>query len=367
MRPKSTIQLAATGGSLSSQTSGPAEVRRLPRDRADVVAAAPLAVRAGDGPGASRPVAVIWGGDSQRTQSARESADSLCESVEAFGCEAMLVAAGEMTAATLVDGGARLAVSAVLDGRLADGGVQELCATLGIACAGPPAAAYRASADKAICSTLLRRAGVAVPEQRVISRSALYMLGIGAALPSIAAELGPHVVVKPLHGHAGLGVRPVDGFDGIPPAVLSAFNYDDAVVVETAVRGMECTVLVTGAAHEPWAAGIAEVLYDDKGNPSRSAAWARRFVPMMPADGAQRNAVVSAARTAARAVGSAGLASVDMILDEDGTAWVFDVDCMLDWSRSGRLAACLASNDVTAEQLTASLLTEAATPVRRAA
>lgn len=314
-----------------------------------------------------RKTAVLTGGDAQRAYRANASAAAICGSLSALGFEPVLVELGVDTATDLLDSGARLIVDATLDGRVADGAVQELCDALGLTYVGASAGAGRATADKAICSALLGKAGVPVPKQHAFSRSAIYMLGLGTILSSIATELGPQVVVKPRHGHAGLGVRPVGDLVYVPDAIRSAFNYDEEVVVESAIDGRECTVLLSGTAGELWAVGIADVIYDDGGEAGRSAAWARSYAPISPIAADQLQTLTATARRAALAVGCDGLVKVDLIIDAEGTAWVFDVDCTVDWSPAGCLAACVASNDVAEPQLMAALLAQASTAERQAA
>jgi D-ala D-ala ligase C-terminus len=105
----------------------------------------------------------------------------------------------------------------------------------------------RASADKAACSGRLAEA-VATPRQKVVSRGSTYTLGVRATLPRIAVQLGAH-------GAAGPGVRIVDDIEVVPAAVLSAFNYDESIVIESAISGREYTVLVSGDKEELWGVG----------------------------------------------------------------------------------------------------------------
>jgi D-alanine-D-alanine ligase-like ATP-grasp enzyme len=310
-------------------------------------------------------VAVVCGGDAQRSYRADASAAVVIEALSDIDRQPVVVELGMNTAQALVDSGAQLVIDATLDARVADGGVLEICGALGLAYAGAGPGTRRACADKAICSASLAHAGVLVPPQRALSRGALYMLGAGIALPKIAAGLGSQYVIKPRHGDAGLGVRMVYDVDGLPGAVQSAFIYDEAIVIERLVSGRECSVLLSGSEGELWAVGIADVFYEDGAQAARSAAWARSYAPIAPISTDRLQAVTAAARRAAHALGCRGLAKVDVVIDEEGAVWVFDVDCAIDWSPSGCLAACLASNDVTESQLMATLLGQV--PIRRQA
>ena len=311
------------------------------------------------------PVAVLAGGDAQQAPQANTSAKAIVKALASLGHRSFQLELGPTADADLLASGARIAVNAALDCRLDDGGVQELCDALGVTCVGASANAYRASADKAACSGRLAEAGLATPRQKVVSRGSTYTLGVRATLPRIAAQLGPSVVIKPRHGAAGLGVRTVDDIEVVPAAVLSAFNYDDAVVIESAISGREYTVLVSGKKKELWAVGIAEVLYSDFD--SNAAGWNRTYQPVSEVAAARLQSATETARAAADAIGCTGLATVDLILDESGTEWVIDVDCMIDWSPNGRLSACLATNHLSEQELLASLLDQGAPPARLAA
>jgi D-alanine-D-alanine ligase len=310
------------------------------------------------------PIAVIVGGDAQRHYAARDNGRAIAQALVALGCEPVIVEAGRSLAARLQACGALTAVVAVLDGRLADGTVQELCRDLGIVCVGPPTHALRTCADKALASDRMADAGVSVPAQRSFTRAATVAAGVGAVLPRAMAELGEQVVIKPRWGHAGLGVKRVEAGTAAA-AITNAFNYDNAVVVEHAVDGQELSVLMTGALDEPMAIGISKVSYES--DEASAAAWARRYVPANDLLADVRRVAVRTARDAASALGLAGLTTVDMIVDATQTAWVIDVDGMLDWRAEGALAACLASSDLTEPQLLASLLRDVGASMRLAA
>ncbi len=316
----------------------------------------------------TRPkVAVIHGGDALRPSQEQSNARAIRGACDGLGYESIAIPLGREADAHLLGAEADLVVSAALDSRLDGGEVPELCEALGLPFVGASAGAFRKVSDKALCAASLADAGITVPKQRIVSRGAIERLGLGAALPLIVADLGPAVIVKPLHGAAGCGVRHAKVPEEVPGAVLGALSYDDAAVIEPVVQGSEYTVLVVGDSWEQWAAGIAAVATDDGGDPARTAAWSRSYHPVPPNDGAVQQRVALTARRAAGAIGCTGLATVDLIVDEHGVEWVIDVDCQVDWTPGGRLTACLASNDLNELELLASLLAEPSPRAREAA
>jgi D-alanine-D-alanine ligase len=310
-------------------------------------------------------VAVISGGDALRNSAGQENGRAVAAGLAALGCRPVTVAATPRLATALADSGVRTAVPAVLDQRLLDGTLPEICNELEVICVGASGSALRACADKAVAHARLKSLGLAVPEQYLFTKSAEVAVGLGALLPTVVARLGDEVYVKPRYGHGGAGVKKIRGWEAAAAAIVNAFSHGESVVLERAVTGEEVTVLMTGDAAEPMAVGIATVTYDS--DDTIAASWARRYAPATGLDDSARRAAVRAARGAGRALDLDGLFTVDIVLDEATTAWVIDVDGMLDWRKDGALAACVASSDVTEPQLLASLLRDAGAAMRKVA
>ncbi|GLZ12800.1 cyanophycin synthetase [Actinomadura sp. NBRC 104425] len=95
------------------------------------------------------------------------------------------------------------------------------------------------AADKRLAQVVLAEAGIPVPEGRLVTNAA-------EALDALR-EIGPPVVVKPLSGHQGEGVR-VELSE--PAEVLAAFRaaagVDERVLVESYIPGRDYRVLVVG-------------------------------------------------------------------------------------------------------------------------
>jgi D-alanine-D-alanine ligase len=309
-------------------------------------------------------VAVIAGGDAQRQRAACQSAGAVSSALASLGYEPVTVHTGRSLPADLQACAARTAVTCVLDDRLADGTLQQLCADLGITCAGAGAASHRACADKSFAHALMDADGVPVPAQRLFSAAGALVAGAGAVLALAVAALGPEIVVKPRWGSGGLGVKRVHA-ENAAAAITNAFSYGDSVVAERAVAGEEFTVLTTTAAGEPMAVGIAQITY--LSNDALAAAWARCSRPAGTLPAALQRTLVHTACRAARALGICGPATVDVIAAQDGSAWVIDIDTVLDWRPGGALAACLASSGLTEAQLLAGLLRHGGRPQRRVA
>lgn len=125
-----------------------------------------------------------------------------------------------------------------------DGTVQSLLEVLELPYTGPDVLASSLAWNKPIAQGLYRRAGLAVPEGVTLSQQAFRELGAAAMLDRVADELGGSLWVKPATGGSSLGISYVDKAEDLPKAVLGAFSYADAVLVEQHVEGTEVAVSV---------------------------------------------------------------------------------------------------------------------------
>jgi D-alanine-D-alanine ligase len=198
-----------------------------------------------------------------------------------------------------------------------DGTVQELLEILGIPFTGPGAAACARCMDKSQAKHAIREAGLPTPDWFAFSQAAFRELGAADALPRLEQSLGFPLVVKPSRGGSSLGVKFAAGADEVPQALVSAFSYDDRVLLERFVEGRELAVSVLGEEALPVVEAIPEQgdSYDFE---ARYEIGRTRFVCPAELDSGEQAAVVEAALATYRALGCSGFARVDLILGPDG-------------------------------------------------
>jgi D-alanine-D-alanine ligase len=198
-----------------------------------------------------------------------------------------------------------------------DGTAQELLEILGIPFTGPGAAACARCMDKSQAKHAIREAGLPTPDWFAFSQTAFRELGAADALGEIEGRLGFPLVVKPSRGGSSLGVKFAAAAGEIPQALVSAFSYDERVLLERFVEGRELAVSVLGEEALPIVEAIptAGDRYDFE---ARYEIGRTSFA--CPADlGESERAAVSAAALATyRALGCSGFARVDLILEPDG-------------------------------------------------
>jgi D-alanine-D-alanine ligase len=198
-----------------------------------------------------------------------------------------------------------------------DGTVQELLEILDLRYTGPGVAACALCMDKVAAKHVLREAGIPTPDWVAFNATAFRELGAADTLEEIEDRLGFPLVVKPAAQGSSLGVKVVARREDVPEALVSAFSYDDRVLVERYVEGRELAVGILGSDPLP----IVEAIPRDGDMFDFEARYEiGRTDYVCPADlsDGDSRAVAGAALVAYEALGCAGFARVDLILGDDG-------------------------------------------------
>lgn len=197
-----------------------------------------------------------------------------------------------------------------------DGTAQELLEILGIPFTGPSVAACVRCIDKSLSKHDLRAAGVPTPDWFAFNETAFRELGAADALVGLEERLGFPLVIKPSRGGSALGVKFAEEQADVPAALVSAFSYDDRVLLERFVSGRELAVSVLGDEPLPVVEAIPqEGDYDFE---ARYEIGRTSFVCPAQLGESEAGAVTEAALAAYEALGCSGFSRVDLILAEDG-------------------------------------------------
>jgi D-alanine-D-alanine ligase len=198
-----------------------------------------------------------------------------------------------------------------------DGTAQELLEILGIPFTGPGVAACARCMDKVLAKHELREAGLPTPDWFAFNETAFRELGAADALGRIEERLGFPLVVKPSRGGSSLGVKFAASWGEVPEALVSAFSYDDRVLLERFAEGRELAVSVLGGEALPVVEAIPAEgdRYDFA---ARYEIGRTRFACPAELSEEEATAVTEAALGGYEALGCAGFARVDLILAGDG-------------------------------------------------
>jgi D-alanine-D-alanine ligase len=260
---------------------------------------------------------VLKGGRSLERGVSLRSGARVEDALEGLGHEVVSIDAGGDLVERLIAARPEVAFVAMHGLGGEDGTVQELLEILGIPFTGPGVAACARCMDKVLAKHEMREAGVPTPDWFAFNQTAFRELGAGDALGGLEERLGFPLVVKPSRGGSALGVKFAANRSEVPGALMSAFSYDERVLLERFAEGRELAVSVLGGEPLP----VVEAIpgggdrYDFE---ARYEIGRTEFVCPAELDEEEGAAVTSAAVAAYEALGCTGFSRVDLILGAEG-------------------------------------------------
>lgn len=269
-------------------------------------------------------VAVLSGGLSLEREVSLRSGSRVADALADRGYDVTRLDVDADLVRTLADGGFDVVFLALHGSAGEDGTVQSILELLELPYTGPDVLASELAWNKPIAQGLYRRAGLDVPGFVTLSQQAFREMGAAAAVSRIADELGLPLVVKPEEGGSSLGLSFVERAEQLPQAIVGAFSYANAVLVEHRIDGTEIAVTVLdGEPLPPVEIQPKEGVYDFA---ARYTAGATEFhAPARLADAVLRRCQDVAAR-AYEAIGARHISRADMIVDPTGRPWLLELD-----------------------------------------
>jgi D-alanine-D-alanine ligase len=281
-----------------------------------------------------RRIAVLKGGRSLERGVSLRSGAHVQEALLRLGHDVRGIDAGPELVAEL-QAAAPDAVFIAMHGREGeDGTIQALLEAMSLPYTGSGPAACMRCTNKILAKHLMLEAGIPTPPFHAFTQTAIQELGAGEAIADVERDLGFPIVTKPATGGSALGVKFAQDSTDLPRAMVGAFAYDDAVLIERYVDGRDLAVSVLGPRPgedpAPRALPVVEAVprqedfYDYE---SRYEIGATTFVcpaelPPATTERAQKLAV-----DVYELLGCRGVARVDLMLErETGELWVLEVN-----------------------------------------
>jgi D-alanine-D-alanine ligase len=305
-------------------------------------------------------VAVLKGGRSLERGVSLRSGARVEDALERLGHEVLPLDVGSDLVKRLEVERPEVAFVAMHGAGGEDGTAQELLEILGIPYTGPGASACARCIDKVLAKQAIREAGVPTPDWFGFKQTAFRELGAADALGALEASLGFPLVVKPSRGGSSLGVRFAAAGGELPGALVSAFSYDERVLLERFVDGREMAVSVVGDEALPVVEAIP-VGGDRYDFEARYEIGRTRFECPAALDEGERAAVVEAALGTYRALGLTGFVRVDLILAADGP-WVLEANAIPGLTDTSLLPQAAEAAGMSFEQLVERILDLAFAP-----
>lgn len=221
-----------------------------------------------------------------------------------------------------------------------DGTVQELLDILGIPYTGSRVLPSIRCMDKVLSKHIFQGDGIPTPPFYAFNRDAFQELGASDALPIIGEELGYPIVVKPSGQGSALGIRFAHTENELPAALISAFSFDNKVLLEQYVKGRELAVSIIGK--EPRALPIVEAIpktefFDFESRYTMGKA--DYVVPAeIPADTAAEAEALSL--KVFNRLQCSGFGRVDLIMDEDNRLSVLEINTIPGFTETSLMPMC---------------------------
>ncbi len=200
-----------------------------------------------------------------------------------------------------------------------DGQVQTLLERLGIPYTGSDAPASKIAFSKSAAKTRLQMAHVPTPDAILINRADTLSF-----LQVRAKALGFPLVVKPDTQGSSLGVTVVFEDSQLPDALNRCFELDQYGLLETYIPGSEWTVgLWNDRALPPICIETPRGFYDyaAKYTEDSTQYHLEAKAPLALLEGLKRVAI-----RVGQVIGTAGIARVDLRLDEQQRPWVLEIN-----------------------------------------
>ena len=262
-------------------------------------------------------VVVLMGGCSAEREISLRSGTAVLQALQAAGVDAHGVdAANEQLLDTLVKGGFNRAFIALHGRGGEDGVIQGLLQSIGLPYSGSGVLGSALGMDKLRTKQVWHSAGLPTPGFTVLSGA----VDAGAVKDTLQYP----VMVKPSHEGSSIGITKVDAADGLMAAWQLAAQYDDEVLVEQWVEGIEYTAGILGDDVLPLIClETPNVFYDYAAK--YEADTTRYLIPCgLPL--AQEAELQAMCQSAFTAIGATGWGRVDFMLDTAGKPWLIEVN-----------------------------------------
>ena len=206
-----------------------------------------------------------------------------------------------------------------------DGCVQGMLEWMGIPYTGPGVAASAICMDKALTKKILVHSNIPTPKSVEYKKDECK--DISKISTEIVAYLGlPMVLKSPCQG-SSIGVVIVNNEDSIAAAVEEVFKYDDTLLAEQFVSGVEISVPVIGN-NNPEVLPIIEIVPTSEFYDFRSKYTPGMSQHIIPAR-ISKEAEEKVNRLAAEAyvkTGCRGVSRIDFIVDEKNNPFVIEIN-----------------------------------------
>lgn len=233
-----------------------------------------------------------------------------------------------------------------------DGAIQGLLELSGIPYIGCDIQSSAMCMDKSLAYMVIKDAGIAIPEFWIVYPD---------DIPSINVSNYP-VFVKPARSGSSFGVTKVNAESELTAAIETARQYDNKVLIEKAVSGIEVGCAVMGNGSDLTVGEVDQITLShgifrihQEANPEEGSENAVFTVPAnLPPE--KRRELQETAKAIYKALGCKGLARVDMFLQEDGRIVLNEVNTLPGFTSYSRYPRMMNATGITISEMIGRLI-----------
>ncbi|HEX6004384.1 MAG TPA: D-alanine--D-alanine ligase [Burkholderiales bacterium] len=197
-----------------------------------------------------------------------------------------------------------------------DGTVQGALEYLGIPYTGSGVMASALAMDKWRTKLLWQAAGVPTPPYELLTAASDFV--------GVAARIGLPLMVKPAREGSSIGMSKVESVEKLAPAYALAAQYDDVILAEHYIQGIELTAAILGDEALPLIRlETPRVFYDYQ---AKYFADDTRYICPCGLPQPQEQRIQADALRAFRLIGCSGWGRVDVMLDPSGQPYLLEVN-----------------------------------------
>ncbi|MFA6001335.1 MAG: ATP-grasp domain-containing protein, partial [Thermoleophilia bacterium] len=210
--------------------------------------------------------------------------------------------------------------------------------------------------DKVLSKHILVADGIPTPRFYAFNRDAFQELGATDTLPIIGGELGFPIVVKPAAQGSALGIRFAHTESELPAALISAFSFDNKVLLEKYVKGKELAVSILGK--KPRALPIVEVrsktdFFDFE---SRYTLGKADYIVPAEVSSDMAAAVEALSLRVFESLGCSGFGRVDILMDENDGPQVLEINTIPGFTETSLLPMAAQATGIGFNELVEEIL-----------
>lgn len=269
-------------------------------------------------------IGVLAGGLSAERDVSLRSGNAVYNALKERGYNVVIIDAGHDLCEALRRESVRKVFIALHGGAGENGSVQGMLEVMGIPYTGSGVLASAAAMDKDFSKKIFVHHNIPVPPFAVVSRSGhVSVKNIIAAFKSLV-PFGLPCVIKPSEEGSSIGVSIVKNAEDLEPALDEGFRHGNTVIIEKYIKGKEIQIGISAGR----ALGGVEVRPSTEfySYEAKYTAGATQYILPPEVDNETYSRLCDSALAAHNALGCRGATRVDLMLDEEGTEYVLEVN-----------------------------------------